>query len=68
MKTVMDHFRKSASEKTPASSRETKETEGSTVIRHETVPGEQSHHAAQHQKRTVENSGAVLSTTDDDLN
>jgi hypothetical protein len=68
MKTVMDNFRKSTSEKTPSEMDSTRDAEGNTVIQHETIPGEQSHHVTQNQKRTVENSGSILSTTDDDLN
>lgn len=65
MKTGMDNLGKSTSENKPTASRDTKDDK---VIKHETIPGEKSHRVAQDQKRTVENSGSALSTTDDDLN
>jgi hypothetical protein len=64
MKTVTDHFK--TSEKTPAEVDSARD--GDSTIHHETVPGERSHHVKQDQKRTVDNSGAAVSTTDDDLN
>ncbi|HWU97890.1 MAG TPA: hypothetical protein VN114_05215 [Oxalicibacterium sp.] len=66
MKTVMDNFRKSTSEKVPTDMDSSRDAE--EVIHHETIPGEQSHKTVQHQKRTLDNSGSTLSTTDDDLN
>lgn len=45
-----------------------RDTDDQTIIRHVTIPGESSHHVTQNQKRTIGDDGAVLSTTDDDLN
>jgi hypothetical protein len=42
-------------------------TEGAP-IHHETIPGEDTNTAAQRQKRTVDDDGAAISTTDEDLN
>lgn len=67
MKTVMDNLRKST-DKTQPDMDSSRDSENGAAIHHETIPGEKSHHVAQDQKRSLENSGSVLSTTDDDLN
>lgn len=41
--------------------------EGETIV-HETIPGDKEHPSAQEKKRMLDDDGAAVSTTDEDLN